>query len=422
VIAPTVILAIALLAYALVSARLAPTPVSAAMVFAALGLVVGTDGLGLVEPAAIRTLTTVVLEAALVLVLFTDAMGIRIRSWTRGTSIASRLLSVGFVLSIALGAALAWLLIPDLPLWQPLLLAAILAPTDAALGQAVVSNERVPVVIRNALNVESGLNDGLALPFVLVFIALAVAEATGESDLAVAETFLRALVLSPFIGVLVGGIGGWLLVRSADLGWSSPAWRPIGLLGIAALAYALSDGAGGSGFLGTWVAGLLTGWVANGRLDAARDLPEDLAGLLGGLSFVLFGAVLLGPAIAAATPATVIYALLSLTIVRMVPVAISLVGTRLALPSLVYLGWFGPRGLASIVFAGILVEAELPGASVLVHIVGLTVGLSILLHGTTAAWGARSYAAWYERERAARPDLPEAEPVELMTGRVSSRP
>jgi NhaP-type Na+/H+ or K+/H+ antiporter len=415
------ILALALLGYALVSARLAPTPITAAMLFAGLGLLVGTDGLGLVEPATARTLTSVVLESALVLVLFTDAMGTRIRSWTRGASIASRLLTIGFVLTILSGAIVARFILPELPVWQALLLAAILAPTDAALGQAVVSDERVPVVIRNALNVESGLNDGLALPFVLVFLGLSLAASTGASDLAVIETFLRALVLSPVVGLLVGGIGGSLLVRAVRAGWSSPAWRPIGLLAIAALAYAAADAAGGSGFLATWVAGLVTGWVADGRLDDARALPEDLAGLLGGLSFVLFGAVLLGASLVDATVPTVAYALLSLTIVRIAPVAIALLGSRLALPSVAYLGWFGPRGLASIVFAGILVEEQLPGAATLVQVVGLTVGLSILLHGATAAWGARRYGAWFTRASIMRPDLPEAEAVAPVHGRVSAR-
>jgi NhaP-type Na+/H+ or K+/H+ antiporter len=191
----------------------------------------------------------------------------------------------------------------------------------------------------------------------------------------------------------------------------------VALLALAALAFSVADGIGASGFLSVWVAGLCTGAMIRGRLpDEAFHLPEELADVLAAIGFLLLGLGLIGPVLSRATPTTLLYAVVSLTVVRMLPVAVALVGTRFARPSLAYIGWFGPRGLASIVFAGVVVEEAVPNAAVITDVILLTVAISLVAHGVTAAWGARRYAGWFERRVAVDPDIPEA--AEIPEGSV----
>jgi sodium/hydrogen antiporter len=233
--------------------------------------------------------------------------------------------------------------------------AAVLAPTDSALGLPVTSNQRVPRLVRHALNVEGGLNDGLALPFVTVFLALALEQEGAVGGGHVAQVFLRALLASGAIGVALGAGGALLLRWSTGKGWSARHWQSVALLALAALA------------------------------------------------FVLFGALFLAPALAEVSWRAVTYALLSLSVIRMVPVAVSLLGSGLARPTVVYIGWFGPRGLASIVFADLVATSGLPEQAPIVRVVMLTVGLSVVLHGVTAPWGARRYGNWYAAAVARNP-------------------
>jgi sodium/hydrogen antiporter len=409
----------AVLVYSLLARRLSSTAITAPLFFVAVGLVAG-PGLGLVEPAVGTSVLVPVLEAALVMVLFADAADMNLRRWTAEPSLSGRLLGIGLPLTMVLGALVALVLVPGIELWQAALVGVILAPTDAALGQAVVANERVPAVIRNALNVESGLNDGLALPFVTIFLTIGLVSAGAESDLQAGRTLVLALGGSTLIGLACGLGGGWLVRRSADLGLGGRRWQPIALAALAIGTFLIADGVEASGFLAVWVAGLCAGWMTRGHVeDEAFHLPEQLADVLTAIAFMGLGAAFLGPVLARTTPTTVLYAVLSLTVVRMVPVAVSMLRTGLAPQTLVYVGWFGPRGLASIVFASIVVEAAVPEATTMADVVLLTVTFSIIVHGVTSAWGARRYAAWFERAVAADPGIPEA--VELAAPSVHGR-
>ena len=400
--------AITLVAYALLSRRLRTTVVSGALLFAGAGLLAGGRGLGIVTPGPQSQETRLLFEATLAVVLFTDAAATSTTALLRERVMPLRLLAIGLPLSILAGWGVALALPSQLSLWEAALVGAILAPTDAALGEAVISNPRVPALVRDGLSVESGLNDGLALPFVTIFVALALAANGQESSVHVVETFLRAIVLSAAIGVAMAWVVTKLLLWSQERGWADPFLQPAALLATIALVYVAADAARGSGFIAVWAAGATAGTVAAGRLTGARSFFDALIDLLSSVSFLLFGAAFLGPAIADATWVSLVYALLCLTVIRMAPVAVALLGTGMSRPTVGYVGWFGPRGLASIIFAGLVVENELPGATPIVHVVMLTVGLSILLHGVTAWWGAERYADWYERAARTRPDLPEA--------------
>ena len=406
-IAPVTFIALAVLAYALVSKRLASTVVTAPIFFAAAGFVAGPV-LGLVDLAADDGLLVLLLEAALVMVLFADSSGLDVRRWTKEPSLSGRLLGIGLPLTMMAGTVGAALLLGLEP-WQAGLVGVILAPTDAALGQAVVANPRVPAVIRNALNVESGLNDGLALPFVTILVTVGLVAGGAETELRAVETLLLALGGSTVIG-LVAGLGvGWLLARSAERGLSSAGSQAVALVALAIGTFVVADGVEASGYIAVWVAGLAAGMKVRGRLeDDAFHLPEELAEVLAAVGFLLLGAGLIGPILGRATPETVVYAALSLTIVRLAPVAVAMLRTGFAPPTVAYVGWFGPRGLASIVFAGVVVEEAVPGASAITDVVLLTVVFSLVAHGVTAAWGARRYAAWFERTAAADPAIPEA--------------
>jgi NhaP-type Na+/H+ or K+/H+ antiporter len=419
VIHPLVFIAIVVLAYALLSKRLASTIITAPIFFAGVGLVAGAV-LGIVELATDAELLILLLEAALVMVLFADSSSLDIRRWTTEPSLSGRLLGIGLPLTMLAGTVAAVVVFGGLELWQAALIGVILAPTDAALGQAVVANPRVPGVVRNALNVESGLNDGLALPFVTILITVGLVASGAETEQTAMEVLVLALAGSTVIGLVTGLGGGWLLRVAAERGYAAEGWQSIALFVLAVGTFVAADQVEASGFLAVWVAGLAAGTVVRGHV--ARDafhLSEQTANALAAVGFLLLGAGLLVPVLTRATPETVLYAAVSLTFVRIVPVAVAMLRTGFAVPTLVYVGWFGPRGLASIVFAGVVVEEAVPNAIVITDVVLLTVALSLVVHGVTAAWGARRYAAWFERAAAANPAIPEA--AELPEGGLYHR-
>lgn len=395
-------------AVALASRRLAPTPVSGPVLLVAAGLACGPVGLDLLDVTRDAEGVTLLLEVALVAVLFTDAAGVSWAALRRDDALPLRLLGIGLPLTMLAGAGAAWALMPGFTGWELALIGVVLAPTDAALGQPAIADPRVPATVRRGLNVESGLNDGIALPFFVVLLAAATESSGGAGA---AEVFLRALVLSTAVGVVAGYAGARLLARSTVRGWIGEEWRRVPALTTAAVAYAVTVSWEGSGFIAAWVAGLCFGGVWRravppaeaARAGGATGLVEELGDLLASLAFFVFGAVLLGPALAALDWRTGLYAVLSLTVVRMVPVALALAGSGNRGPTVLYVGWFGPRGLASIVFALLLLEAGPPSADRLVDVVSLTVGLSVVLHGASAAWAAGRYARWYAAAAAAGP-------------------
>ncbi|MFE0462471.1 cation:proton antiporter [Kitasatospora sp. NPDC058965] len=403
--------------YGAVSRRLATTPLSGPLVFVAVGLALGPLGLDLAaperEPGAVRVL----LEATLALVLFTDGAATNSRALSRERFLPVRLLGIGLPLSMALGWLVAWWLLPGLGVWELALVAVVLAPTDAALGRQAVADRRVPVLVRDGLSVESGLNDGLALPFFVLVLAAAEAGEGGRTGLG--ETFLRALVLSSVLGLATGYAGARLLRWAVGRGWMATDWQPQLTIALAALAYGLSVVVEGSGFIGVWVAGLAFGNTmryqarstparpAHRRTGPHTKFAERLSVLATAISFLAFGALILGPVLEHLQWRMALYAVLSLTVVRMLPVAVALLGARLRPATVLYIGWFGPRGLASLVFGLIALESSLGHVALLSGTVAVTVGLSVVLHGASAPGLGARYGAWFNRAAAASPGLRE---------------
>ena len=390
--------ALALIAVAAVSKRLSGSPITPAMVFVSIGLLVGPKVLDEINIASTSSTERALAEATLALVLFSDASSIDLRALRRGASVPLRLLGIGLPLTIALGALAAAVIFGELTFWEAVIVGVVLAPTDAALGQAVVTEPRVPTRIRQGLNVESGLNDGICVP--LLFAAVAAADVqSGISGGRTGTTLLFEEVGYGIVGGVVAAlVVGAVVVYAGRRDLIDGAWRPVIPAAGAVLAYGTASALDGSGFIAAFVAGMVFRAVINRDPGEMNRLTEEVGGVLSGVTFVVFGAILLGPALGELSWELALYAVLSLTVVRMVPVAIAMLDSHVRLPTLGFLAWFGPRGLASIVFAVIVIEdSQLPHEHLIVLAVYLTVGLSVFAHGLTAAPLADRYADWFER-------------------------
>jgi NhaP-type Na+/H+ or K+/H+ antiporter len=400
-----VAIALLVLAYGGVSLRLRGSAITAAIVFVAGGMVASADVLGWIDSSVESESVRVFAEATLAVVLFSDASRIKLAALRRQYVVPLRLLGLGLPLTIGAGVVAALFVLPQLSLVEAVLIAIVLAPTDAALGQAVVTDSRVPSRVRQGLNVESGLNDGICVPLLLIAIAVA-----GAEEGAIGHGAALRLVLEEIgYGLVAGGVAGAVAAAVIRGGVArrlvDPNWLQVVPVAGAGLAYGLALWMGGSGFIAAFVGGAVFGGLRREAGGEVTRFLEETGGLLGAITFIFFGAVMLVPVLGEVTPAVVVYAVLSLTVVRILPVAVAMLGSGARWPTVAFLGWFGPRGLASIVFAVIVVgDLDLVHESVLLTTIFLTIALSVLAHGVTAARLARRYADWFAAHpREARP-------------------
>jgi sodium/hydrogen antiporter len=395
----------AIVLWAAVTTRAAA--ISTPIFFVAVGLVLA-EGLHLLDLDADAHLIKIIAEVTLVWVLFADASRIRLSELRADLGRYVRLLAVGLPLTIALGALVGSTLLGLSP-WYALLLGAALAPTDAALGSAVMTDRRVPRRVRQTLNVESGLNDGIATPVVMVALAGAAAEA-GLADHTAPGRALLGLLLGAVIGAVVGAVGGLMLRQARRRGWSSEEFAGPAVLALALLAYVLAVILGANGFVAAFVGGIAFGASAGRGGEKEVYYVEQTCGLASMIAWLLFGALAVPTLTTSLSWQVVLYALVSLTIIRMLPVAVSLLGSGMDAATIAFVGWFGPRGLASVVFALLALEDlhEVPGAvQTVVGTIGLTVLLSVLAHG----FSARPLAGRYGQSRADQHQPGEPEPV-----------
>lgn len=390
------LIALAVLVFSLLAGRLGGTPLTMPMLFTGAGLLLGEHVLGIVDVGLDNEVVSVLAEITLVVVLFTDASRMHLGTILRQHTIALRLLVVGMPLVMLLGGLAGALLYPQLPLVTIALLAVALAPTDAALGQSFVTNDAVPRRIRQGLNVESGINDGLALPFLLVLIDLAHLQAGGFWHYV--GLFASMIGLGTLLGALTGWLGGKMLTWSTRYDWTTETTQRLGILSLAAVAYGAAESVGGNGFVAAFVAGLTVGTTARSLLKATSIFAETEGQLLTLLTFLLFGAVVAGEVLSELTWQTAAYAALSLLVVRPLATAAALLGTRLSWSSVAFLGWAGPRGLASIVYAVLIMESgRITGAEEIFQVAAWTIVFSILLHGLSAAPLSRRYGNYADR-------------------------
>ena len=402
-------IAAALLVFAAVSGRLRRTYVSAAMFFVTAGLLAGPV-LGLLDLSVGGEPVKLLAEVTLTLVLFAGASRVSLATLRNELAIPLRLLGIGLPLTIVAGALAGVALLPGVGLAEAFLLAVILGCTDAALGQAVVTDARLPSRIRQGLSVESGLNDGLCVP--LFWIALGVAQAYEGvlGDGAALRLVLEEVGYGLVGGVLAGAIGV-LALRTSGTRWRIEGhWAQILTVATAFLAAGIATGLHGSFFIAAFVGGLVFGSFRGTAEREATYLVDQGGELLNAVTFIVFGGAILGPALDEITWRIAVYALLSLTLVRMVPVALALLGSGARPPTTAFLGWFGPRGLASIVFGVMMLqEGSLPHEQELLLAIVLTVGISVYAHGVSAGPLTERYVAWFTSH--SRDRLPAMESV-----------
>jgi NhaP-type Na+/H+ or K+/H+ antiporter len=381
--------------WGVVSARLERADLSAPIVFVAVGAVLAA--VGLVDATTAPETLKPLVEITLVWVLFADAARVRVHDLRSDAGRYVRLLAIGLPMTMVAGWVLAAWLFPGLGLWLALLVGAALAPTDAALGTPVVTNPVVPSRLRRLINVESGLNDGIATP-VVVFALAGAASTEGLTEAPGLAHALLELAIGVVVGVAVGAAGGWLLRRARGRGWVAEDFAGSAVLALALTTYAAALVVHGNGFVGAFCGGLAFAATAGRRGPAELVFTEQAGGLVSLLVWSAFGAIAVPILLDRATWAVALYAVLSLTVVRMVPVTLALIGSGLDLVTVSFIGWFGPRGLASLVFALLALEDLGPAADEAVAVIAGTVFLSVLAHGISAA----PLAARYGRRAAAR--------------------
>lgn len=371
--------------YSVVAGRIERTAINGAIVFIGFGLIFGPLGLGfLTLNVSADTLKTLV-EMTLALVLFVDAAQADLGVLRRSFRLPQRMLLIAFPLTILLGIGVGVVMFDELALIEIAILATILAPTDAALGKAVITNKSVPADVRECLNVESGLNDGLAVPVLFVLLAIAVgSHHEGRTFVFALELVAEEIGIGLVVGLGLTLLGAWILGFCTRHSWITESWRqlPVGALAIA--CFAVAQSIGGSGFIAAFAGGMLFGALAKQHKHDLLLATEGTSDTLVLITWVVFGAAIVGVVIVEVNWLALTYAVLSLTVIRMLPVFLSLAGTGLRFEGKLFLGWFGPRGLASIVFGIIVLNAQLPGGDTLTQVVVYTVLLSVIAHGLTA--------------------------------------
>ena len=371
--------------YSVASGGIERTSINGAIVFTAFGLALGPLGLDILNLSVDKEGVSILAELTLALVLFTDSSNANLRVLKRNFHIPQRLLLIGLPLTILLGFGVGVVLFDGLTLFEIAILATMLAPTDAALGKAVVTDENVPANIRESLNVESGLNDGICVPILLLFLALATGgTADGDTSMFALKLVAEAIGIGAAVGVVLTLLGVFLIRQCAARGWITQSWRQLTVVALAVTSFSVAQWLGGSGFIACFVGGLLFGSIETDHKPKLLLAAEGIGDTLALVTWVVFGAVVVGHSFDALSWEVVLYAVLSLTVVRMLPVYLTLSGMKLGSGEKLFMGWFGPRGLASIVFAVMVLNDKLPGGDTIVMTVVCTIVLSIILHGLSA--------------------------------------
>ena len=386
------ILALFAFLFSTIAGRIERSAITGPMIYVFFGLLAGPMVFGVLNLDVQAVELRIIADLTLALVLFIDASNTNLSILRTHAVIPRRMLLIGLPLTIVLGIAAGKIIFPDLGLYEVCLLATMLAATDAALGKGVVSNKAVPARLREGLNVESGLNDGLCVPVLLVFLALATGTADSESSTSLALTLVAEEI---GIGAAVGIVLVYLAVKILGIaqkrGWFNDIWAQIPVVGLALACFATADRLHGSGYIAAFVGGLLFGHLTKSTHELVKA-GEGIAELLAMLTWVIFGAVAVGQSWVGVTWQVIVYSLLSLTVIRMVPNLIALTGSGEIWEPKLFLAWFGPRGLASIVFFVIVASHHLPGESVLKDVVVCTITACIVAHGLTANWWANRMA------------------------------
>jgi NhaP-type Na+/H+ or K+/H+ antiporter len=388
------VLALFAFLYSIVARGMERTPVNGALVFTVFGLLAGPVFLGFLDISVSQEGLRYVADFTLALVLFIDAANANLRVLKSESRIPRRMLLIGLPLVIGFGVLAGALVFDGLGIYELAILATMLAATDAALGKAVVANKAVPARIREGLNAESGLNDGLCVPILFTFLALATGAQIEGGNITLAVTLVaREVGIGLLVGLGLTGLGTYLIKFCWERDWISKVWLQVTAVALALACFALAQSLHGSGYIAAFVGGLLFGSIAKEETHELVMAGEGAAETFALITWVVFGAAVVGQFYDYFTWQVVVYSLLSLTVIRMLPMFLALTGTGESRDGKLFLGWFGPRGLASIVFLIIVLSEDLPGSGTLAATVVCTVALSVLLHGLTA----NPLSAWFAK-------------------------
>ena len=388
-----VFLALLTFLYGLISKLAERTPITAPMVFVAIGIAVSPLGFDLVNFTIDDEVIQIVAEITLVSILFIEASTIDLRALVRERGLPGRLLLIGLPLTMLLGTLIAVPLFPEFNWWLLALMAFILAPTDAALGQAVVTSPLVPEPIRRAINVESGINDGMVLPPILVCIAALAAAAADQRDVIYWLEFTAGqLLIGPLAGAAVGWFGGMAVDYCARHKLMNQTYQRLSAIALAILAWGLAEQLHGNGYIAAFFGGLLLDTRTHSVRERIQEFGEAEGQQLALFVFLIFGLAMVPAAYEFWNWQSLLYAVMSLTLIRMVPVLLSLMGSELPHRDRLFIGWFGPRGIASVLYLEmVIIKLGLTGYDQMLSVVVLTVLLSVFLHGLTAVPLARGY-------------------------------
>lgn len=379
------VLALFVFCYSLVAGRLEHAVVSGPIVFVFAGLLMGPIGLGWFDGSSTSIELRVFADLTLALVLFIDAANADLEILKRQYRIPLKMLLLGLPGAIFLGTIAASFLFDELSIYEAAILGTMLAATDAALGKAVITNKAVPVQLREGLNIESGFNDGLCVPILFVFIAMAVGSSSEDGGSMLALTLVaEELGIGLAVGLGLTVIGTYLLKWCHEHGWMTKVWGQLTVVGLAIACFAVAQSLHGSGYIAAFSGGLLFGFKAKESTHKLVLAAEGIGETMALMTWMLFGAIVIGQSVEYFTWTMLGYALLSLTVIRMLPIFLSLAGSGESTSAKLFLGWFGPRGLASIVFAIIVLNKGVPQAKFIAMVVVLTVFLSLIAHGISA--------------------------------------
>ena len=398
-----VILTIALLVlfYGYISKALTRFNISGPMVFAGLGLLISPLGLDVSQVDVDAEFVTIIVEIALVLVLFSDAALLDLKLLRKSWQLPARLLFIGLPLTIVIGTLVAQQIFPNEPMVYMLLLALLLTPTDAALGKAVVTDKKVPETIRSTINVESGLNDGIIFPILITVVAVITSGLDGGGDSHWLGFVFKQIGFGALVGICVGYIGTKLIQVSLSRGWMTESYQNLIPIALAILSFYLAESVYGNGFIAAFFAGLYAGNTSNKTREHIEDFAESEGELLVLISFFIFGIAFVPAVVEYITVDVIVYAFLSLTLLRMLPVMLCLVGAKLNnakvdLATMAFIAWFGPRGIASILYVLIVAHevGDDGGFETIYAVVMVTVLMSIVAHGLSA----QPLANWYSKK------------------------
>jgi len=384
-------LAVFALLFSAMSGRIERSWVTGPIIYLIFGFLAGPMVLGLIDIEVEAVELRVIADLTLALVLFIDAANADLKTLATHAVIPRRMLLIGLPLCIVLGVAMGRLVFPDVALFELCLLATMLAATDAALGKGVVTNKAVPSRVREGLNVESGLNDGLAVPILFVFLALATGSAAKDQGGALAlKLALEEIGIGVVVALVLVSISVLVLRIVKRRGWITEIWGQVPVVALALASFSIAQTLHGSGYIAAFVGGLLFGYMAGERTHKLVLAAEGMAELLAMFTWIVFSSAYMGMYWSTMTWDVLLYSLLSLTVIRMVPMVVALTGTGEKLETKLFLAWFGPRGLATIVFAVIVATSNLPSESIILHVVVCTITLCVIAHGVTAnAWAKR---------------------------------